>query len=284
MAKVAIDAGHSSYTSGKQTPSGYKEHWFNVAVANYIDSGLKRCGIQTLKIAWDDTNAKDDPEVSLGERQKQIKNAKCDVAISIHANASGDGKSYNSAQGIETFVHNDPSSVGDSKKLANCVHKYLLQGTKQTNRGIKSSGLAMCNCKNMGVKAAILIEYGFMTNSYEESLIKSDSFCRECAEETVHGICDYFGVSYKTSSATSSSESQANTSKKLYRVQCGAFAHIENANKLKDQLTALGYPATIKNVDGVHKVQIGAFGNKANAELLKDDLNAKGLPVAIVYY
>ena len=280
--KVAIDAGHSSYTSGKQTPSGYKEHWFNVTVANYIDIGLRRCGINTLKVAWNDTNSKDDPEVSIGERQKQIKNANCDIAISVHANAHGDGKSYTSVQGIETFVHNDASSVGDSKRLANLVHKYLITGTKQTNRGIKSSGLAMCNCKNMCVKASILIEYGFMTNSYEEKLIKSDAFCLECAEETVHGICDYFGVPYTKTSTTQPVVD--NGAKKFYRVQCGAFAQEQNATKLRDQLISLGYPATIKCVNGINKIQCGAFGNKANAELLRDDIASKGISVAIVYY
>ena len=286
--KVAIDAGHSSYTSGKQTPSGYKEHWFNVAVANYIDIGLKRCGINTLKVAWNDINSKDDTEVSLGERQRQIKSSNCDIAISVHANAHGDGKSYTSAQGVETFVHSDASCVGDSKKLANLVHKYIISGTKQTNRGIKSSAFAMCNCKNMGVKAAILIEYGFMTNAYEESLIMSDAFCLECAEETVHGICDYFGVTY-TKTTTTTTPSVVNTvvnnnTKKFYRVQCGAFAQVDNATKLKDQLISLGYSATIKNVNGINKVQVGAFGNKANAELLCSEIASKGLPVAIVYY
>ena len=282
MPKIAIDAGHSSYTSGKQTPSGYKEHWFNVAVSNYIDLKLKELGFSTFKTGWDDTNAKDDPEVSLGERQRQIKNAKCDIAISVHANASGDGKSYNSAQGIETFIHNDASCVGDSLKLANCVHKHLLNGTTQTNRKVKSYGLAMCNCKNMGVNAAILVEYGFMTNKYEESLIKSDSFCIECAEETVRGICDYFKVPYTKSETNKTINND--DKRKLYRVQCGSFAHIENATRLKEQLILLGYPATIKVINGMYKVQVGAFGNKANSESLKDDIASKGLPVTIVYY
>lgn len=280
--KVAIDAGHSSYTTGKQTPSGYKEHWFNVAVSNYIDLKLKELGFLTFKTGWDDTNSKDDKEVSLGERQRQIKNAKCDISISVHANAHGDGKTYTTAQGVETFVHNDSSCVGDSVKLANSIHKYLINGTKQTNRKVKSSGLAMCNCKNMGVKAAVLIEYGFMTNKYEESLIKSDSFCLECAEETVHGICDYFGVPYIKSEPNQTIVDDCK--RKYYRVQCGCFAHIENAINLKDQLISLGYPATIKVINGMHKVQVGAFGNKANSELLKDDIGSKGLPVAIVYY
>lgn len=280
--KVAIDAGHASDTSGKRTPSGYREHWFNVMVSNYIESGLRARGFQTLKVAWNDTNSKDDPEVSLGERQRLIKNAKCDISISVHANASGDGKSYNSAQGIETFIHNDSSCVGDSKNLANLVHKYLIGGTKQTNRGVKSSGLAMCNCKNMGVKAAILIEYAFMTNSYEESLIKSDNFCRECAEETIHGICDYFKVPYVK---VSESETTTNTynDKKLYRVQCGAFGNIQNAVKLKDKITSLGYPAITKTEGNLYKIQVGAFSNKSNAESLRDDIKKHGIEATIIY-
>lgn len=282
MPKVAIDAGHASDTNGKRTPSGYREHWFNVAVANYIDIGLKRCGIQTVKIAWDDTNSKDDPEVSLGERQRQIKNAKCDIAISVHANASGDGKSYNSAQGIETFIHNTSEGVGDSKKLANLVHGYLLQGTKQTNRGVKSSGLAMCNCKSMGVKASLLIEYAFMTNQYEEQLIKTDAFCHECAEETVHGICDYFGIKYLPQGSVSASVTNIPT-KKLYRVQCGAFSSEQNANALVKQLSSAGFNTTIKHSEGLFKVQIGAFGNKSNAELLVYTAKDKGFNATIVY-
>lgn len=282
MAKVAIDAGHASDTNGKRTPSGYREHWFNVAVANYIDIALNRCGIQTLKVAWDDTNAKDDPEVSLGERQRQIKSAKCDIAISVHANASGDGKTYNSANGIETFIHNTLDGVGDSKRLANLVHKYLIRGTQQINRGIKSSGLAMCNCKSMGVKSAILIEYAFMTNQREEQLIKSDNFCRECAEETVHGICDYFGIKYVTQSNTANTNINT-SSKKLYRIQCGAFSTEQNAKNLQKQLSSAGFSTAIKKIDNLYKVQIGAFGNKANAELLALAAKDKGFNSTVIY-
>lgn len=280
MAKVAIDAGHSSNTTGKRTPSGYREHWFNVDVANYIDIGLRRCGIETIKVAWNDTNSKDDPEVSLGERQRLIKNSKCDISISIHANASGDGKSYNSAQGVETFIHNTSDGVADSKRLANLVHSYLIKGTKQTNRGIKSSGLAMCNCKSMGVKAAVLIEYAFMTNQKEEGLIKSDTFCKECAEETVHGICDYFGIKY----IADGQSVQQSIEKKLYRVQCGAFSSEKNAKNLQLQLSSVGFNTTIKFDNGLYKVQVGAFGNKANAESLMLSVKDKGFTATLTYY
>ena len=200
--KIATDAGHGSATAGKRTPSGWREHWTNVKCANYFDIAMKRCGFEMVKIAWDDTISTDDSDISLSQRQNLIKVAGCDASVSWHANAHGDGKTYNTGQGIETLIHSYSSRVGDSRNLANKVQAHLIQGTSQKNRGVKTSNLAMCNCQAMGTKASILIEIGFMTNAYESELIQSDAFCFECAEEATKGFCEYFGVKYISPSAT----------------------------------------------------------------------------------
>lgn len=189
---VAIDAGHGSNTAGKRTPDGYKEHFINVACAMFCESALKRCGINTVRVAWDDGNAKDDEDVALSTRQKIVKANNCQVSISFHANAYGDG--WNDAQGVETLISN--SKPNDSLSLATKVQSYLIQGTKQKNRGVKKQALAMCNCSAMGTKASILVEIGFMTNKAEADLMKTDKFCKEQAEEVAHGICDYLGTKY----------------------------------------------------------------------------------------
>lgn len=193
---VAIDAGHGSNTAGKRTPDGYREHWINVKCANYFDIAMKRCGFRTLKIAWDDTDATNDADVALSTRQKQIKNAKCKISVSWHANAHGNGTTYTSGRGIETLIHNNSTKAKDSKTLANKVQSYLIKGTEQVNRGVKTQNLAMCNCVAMGTDAAILIEVGFMTNEYESKLLKTDAFCLECAEEAAQGVCNYYGITY----------------------------------------------------------------------------------------
>lgn len=210
--KIATEAGHGSTTSGKRTPDGWLEHWTNVKCANYFDIAMKRCGFETVRIAWDDTNATDDADIALSTRQKQIKTAKCDASVSWHANAHGDGKTYTSGQGIETLIHSNASYAKDSRNLANKVQAHLIQGTSQKNRGVKASNLAMCNCVEMGTKASILIEIGFMTNAYETELIRSDAFCFECAEEATKGICEYFGVTYKAPSSTEKPSSSTSTS------------------------------------------------------------------------
>lgn len=64
----------------------------------------------------------------------------------------------------------------------------------------------------------------------------------------------------------------------LYRVQVGAFAIKENAEKMQQKLRADGYDTIIKVVSGLYKVQTGAFSVKENAEKMKEQLEAAGYP------
>lgn len=193
--KVAIDAGHGSNTAGKRHPDGYREHYSNAHIAFYLEQILSKNGIETLKVSWNDNIVTDDADVPLATRQAQIKRFGADISVSIHANAFGDGKSYNTASGVLTLYHSTSSLAGDSKALAQKIQSQLVKGTKQTDRGVKTARLAMCNCKAMGTKASVLVETAFMTNKTESDLLKSDKFCRECAREIAQGIFDYLKVS-----------------------------------------------------------------------------------------
>ena len=192
--KVAVDAGHGSNTAGKRTPDDYREHWINVNVAYFLTRALEQNGFEVYKTGWNDTNAKDDPDVALSVRQKSIKSAGCDYSISCHANAVGSG--WSAASGVETLIHNNVGNQGDSRRLADKVQARLVQGTPQKNRGVKTQALAMCNCTAMGTKASILCEIGFMTNKEEAELMKKAMFCMEQAEDICKGLCDYLGKSY----------------------------------------------------------------------------------------
>lgn len=245
---VAVEAGHGSNTAGKRTVDNYREHWINVKTAYYCEQALQRSGIDTIRIAWDDLDSTDDSDISLGNRQKMIKNAKAKVSISCHANAHGNGTQWTTAQGVETLYHSDANKANDSKRLAELVQKYLVQGTTQSNRKVKTMNLAMCNCSAMGTLASVLIEIGFMTNEYEANLMKTDEFCKEQGEQAAHGICDYLGVPFINSGITvitpkpsvTPAPTPAPSTKETYRVrkhwndaksQLGAFSNLENAKK-----------------------------------------------------
>jgi N-acetylmuramoyl-L-alanine amidase len=215
--KIAISSGHFANTGGKRTPpipfpididgdnipdiqtgEQYREHYANTGVAYYLDVAYKRCGFDTLKVGWNDKNGADDfQDISLGYRQVMTAAADCDFYVSIHFNAYGDGYTFNSADGIVTYIHSDPKKAKDSKRFATCVQKYLAQGTQQRDRGVLSADFAECNALAMNVKAAILCELAFMTNLREATeLMAKESFWIECAEEICKGTCEYLGVQY----------------------------------------------------------------------------------------
>ena len=113
--KINVDAGHGSGTAGKRTPpmpqaiekmnikkgEQYREHYANVGVANFLVRELNRCGFDTMRTGWNDDNAYDDDDATLKARQRAIAKANCDCSISIHFNAFGDGKTFNSANGVD---------------------------------------------------------------------------------------------------------------------------------------------------------------------------------------
>ncbi|MBE5967662.1 MAG: N-acetylmuramoyl-L-alanine amidase [Lachnospiraceae bacterium] len=211
---INVDSGHGSSTAGKRTPpipqaidinrdgkmdindgEQYREHNANVGVANFLVKELERCGFDTMRTGWDDDNAFNDLDQALSDRQKAIAKAGCDYSISIHFNAFGDGKTFNSAEGVGIYIHN--KYAGQSEKLAEAVLKHLAEGTRQKNRGISSAALAMCNCNNMDVKAAILCELAFMTNLREAmELMACKEFWKKCAAEICRGVCEYTGAKY----------------------------------------------------------------------------------------
>ena len=210
--KINVDAGHGSNTAGKRTPpmphdikvndkitikkgDQFKEHIANVGVAAYLEKELKRCGFDTMRTGWDDGNALDDADTALKARQSAIAKANCDYSISIHFNAYGDGKTFNSANGVGIYIHD--KHPGQSEKLAKIVLDKLTEGAKQANRGVSKASLAMCNCNNMDVKAAILCELAFMTNRREATeLMTNKAFWEECAQEICRGVCEYTGIKY----------------------------------------------------------------------------------------
>ncbi len=73
----------------------------------------------------------------------------------------------------------------------------------------------------------------------------------------------------------SNNQSTGNT-RKLYRVQVGAYRDKKYADELLNELKDEGYPAFIVMQDGLYKVQSGAFAVLDNAVRMEDRLRRAG--------
>jgi len=183
--RIVIDAGHGPETAGKRSPDGsLREYQFNSAVARYVADALLH-GYEGVDIMLTHDDSRDVP---LKERTDRANAWKADLFVSIHANAYGDG-GWNSAQGIETFVHETrpPAAVA----LANAVQRQLVKATGRPDRGVKSANFHVLRETKM---TAILVECGFMTHRQECELLKSDAYRRKCAEAIVAGIVETYGL------------------------------------------------------------------------------------------
>jgi len=187
--RIAIDDGHGNNTAGKRTPtlpdgSIIKENEFNQAVARLLVKELDRCGFETLLVA---PEAED---VALATRVKRANDAKADIYISIHYNASN-GQFDSKKGGVETYCH--PHST-KGRKLAEAVHKHLIKGTPQADRGTRTANFFVLRETSM---PAILVEAGFMDMLGEAKLMKNPDFQGEVAREIAQGVCEYLEVEFK---------------------------------------------------------------------------------------
>jgi N-acetylmuramoyl-L-alanine amidase len=272
---IALDDGHGMETPGKRTPyiaslgREIKENEFNRAVVKYLDEELRRCGFRTLLVA------PTDKDVPLKKRT-DLANAKgADAYISIHYNAF-DGKFNGPGKDPEGHsIHIYPGSKS-GRKLAECILKYLRQGTPQKNRGIQENNFHVLRETKM---PAVLSENGFMDNMREALLMINKQFQKEVAIEHAKGICDYFGVKYVPKATPV--KKPTSTGNKIYKVQTGAFKVKGYADKLAKELKKDGYDTFIVH-DKYYKVQTGAFSVRKNAEKLAMELRKKGYSVFIV--
>lgn len=209
---VGLDDGHGIETAGKRTPmlkedlkfrgKTYKkdsiihENEFNENLMELVEKELDRCGVGHIQLAEGDT------DISLQNRVKKANSNKCDLVVSLHANALT-GTWQEKAYGLVVIHHQNCQTK--TKTLANNCYKYLSKDVKwnsngATKYGIKAdtdiSGFSLYILKNT-TSPAILIEYGFMDNWEDVKIMCSDEFQKACAKATAKGICDTLGVAYK---------------------------------------------------------------------------------------
>jgi len=229
--KIVLDAGHGYETAGKRSPDGTREYEINRAIAIYTRDLL--AAYQNVFVYFTHSDKQDVP---LKTRTEQANTINADCFVSIHANAFGNGKAWNSANGIETFVH--PAANTNTTTLADIIQKHLIIATGLQNRGVKKANFHVLRETKM---TAILIECGFMTNEEEMKLLKTDAFRKACAEAIVKGIVENYQLK-KNHIAPSPA---ALSSSGLYKVQLGAFREKKKAVELANTLKKQGYDSFI---------------------------------------
>ena len=214
MLKIAIDAGHGKYTSGKRCmktldPNQTREWWLNDRIADRLESLLTAYDCEVLRV--DDTTGLTD--VSLKNRVKKANNWGADVYISAHHNAGILGKllGWRSKKAGGTVVYYYSSNTA-RKKQAQALYDAVVGLTGlvgDRSRKVIKKGFYVIKNTNM---PAFLLENGFMDSHTDVPIILSDAH----ANKTAQGLLNFLKSEFKLKKLAGAVESEAvNTSFKV---------------------------------------------------------------------
>ncbi|OZT77100.1 N-acetylmuramoyl-L-alanine amidase [Salinicoccus roseus] len=277
---IAVDIGHdpNSFPPSKgvvRNGKGYAEYDFNKKLGTRIIELLKVNGFDVI------TNA---TYASLPQRTRYYDSKRPDLGISVHANAGA------------ASVGGRCAFYWHSSKQGRKFATHIIDNMKDKGYGIHGNGLHASNygswtnlhmTRECTTFPMVLVEHGFMTNALDFPLIfgnKQDEYIEDMAECDVRAVCQYFGVSYKSSSRPKKAPAKPSTGGNLYRVQVGAFSKAGNARSLEAEVKKKGFSTYLAydTDDDLYRVQVGAYGKKSNAESQLKKLRAKGYKDAFV--
>jgi N-acetylmuramoyl-L-alanine amidase len=198
---IVIDAGHGGRDHGARGPGGLMEKEVSLKLALALEKELVARGVKVIMTRRDDTY------VPLEQRTSIANDARADLFLSIHANASHDAD----VDGIETYFLSLQASDEDAQRVADAENmafetaeerapvpedplfhilgdmmetEHLMESSefaglaqtkmgaleKGSSRGVKQAPFVVL----MGVQMpASLLEVGFISNPMEEKKLRS---------------------------------------------------------------------------------------------------------------
>lgn len=189
--KIALDAGHGLYTSGKQTPDGIKEWTLNDKVRDKVIANLKDYDCVFINV--DNNEGKKDE--SLSARINAYLNAKVDVFVSLHHNAFT-GK-WNNATGVEVWV--DKNATDKDVELASLIYNKMVKYTGLKGRGVKRENFAVINQNKI---PAVLCEGGFMDGTEDYKVITSSKGQDAYARAVSEALIEFLDLKKKSTTTT----------------------------------------------------------------------------------
>ena len=180
-------------TPGKRTPMmpyinrQIYENEFNYWAKNYFLADALRIGYYILDVK---PNRQD---LSISARVNLINRASPTLVYTFAYNAAGDGQSFSSANGVETFYSPINVFADDSKRLTTDVYDEVIAQTGANGRGVKTLDVSLLSAVRV---PAGLIEAGFMTNFEEAKLMLDPDYQKLVGRSSLKGVSEYLNVNY----------------------------------------------------------------------------------------
>jgi len=199
ISTIVLDPGHGGKDPGNRF-AGRSEKTATLALAQELSGQLKANGFKVI------LTRKSDKFVELPVRPDIANRANADLFVSLHFNATTEGKadvsgpetycitpvgaSSSNAQGEGANYGATPANLSEKKSLllAYAVQRALVKNLGVDDRSVRRARFAVLREAEM---PAILIESGYMTHPAEGKKIFDAAYQKQLAAAIVKGILNY---------------------------------------------------------------------------------------------
>lgn len=258
MPKIAYDAGHGRNTTGKRSPDGEREWFFNDKAARAFAEKMNQYQHVELLRLDDPTGVRDVPLIA---RTNKANAWGADVLISFHHNALTGV--WGTHTGIETYTY--PQSNDASKQIQRLLHPRVVVAMGLRDRGMKEANFHVLRESNM---PSVLIEGGFMDSTIDIKALRDDDKLRAQGEAVAHAMVDYFHLQRKAVNTT------------VYRVFTGTFNSSRSVadaiERVRKDFPWVFYErAETLNFNPSYRIFTGTFATRSAAEDARTKLRQK---------
>jgi len=181
---VVVDAGHGGWDGGAVSRNGTREAELNLAIARLLARELESRGVgvtmtRTSNDSLASPFARNQKRSDMDARRRIIERVSPDLVISIHLNSL---PSDPSVRGLQTFYD---ASGETSKMFAGAIQTRFNQSNLNINRRAVTGDFYILNST---AYPSVLVECGFLSNPYEEKLLKTTPYQRILAQYIADAI------------------------------------------------------------------------------------------------
>ena len=196
------------------------------------------------------------------QKAREANEAGVDFFLSIHRNSF---PTDNVVSGVEALVY-DKSGI--KLEMAEEIVDEL-ETIGFVNLGVKArSDLVVLQRTKM---PAILLEVGFINSDTDNRLF--DENFDAIAQAIADAILDTLDVN---------DNDNHDDDDRMYQVQTGAFRNRRYADRLRDELLRMDFPARVEDEGGFFRVKVGNFEDLEDAILMEQRLKRAGYQTVIV--
>ena len=178
---IIIDAGHGEFDPGKVAARNTLEKDINLEIALKLQEALEINGAYVLMMRNEDEALGNTKDADMAGRRHLANISHADILISIHQNA------YSSPKPVGPMVfHYSENSLELATLIQNSLNKHLERSGGRAPK--QNKGYFILRATTV---PAVLVECGFLTNSWDLDSLKQEDYQRKVANAILEGVLQY---------------------------------------------------------------------------------------------